>query len=159
MKLIIMRGLPGSGKSTWIKNNNLEDYVISPDKLRLMFSAPVIGSDGFPVISQQDNKLVWKTAYEILENRFIRNSELTVFDATFLTKWSFNDVFNICKKYNVDIEVVDFTKVLSINEVKARNNKRFKTISYVPEEVIDRMYNGIQEIPSYTGNIKVITPE
>lgn len=38
--LIIMRGCPGSGKSTAIKEAGLENYVLSPDALRLMLRAP-----------------------------------------------------------------------------------------------------------------------
>ena len=38
--LVLMRGLPGSGKSTWIRENGLEPYTLSADKLRLMYSAP-----------------------------------------------------------------------------------------------------------------------
>ena len=35
-KLLLLRGAPASGKSTFIKENNLEPYVISSDNLRLM---------------------------------------------------------------------------------------------------------------------------
>ena len=34
--LIIMRGCPGSGKSTAIKDAGLSAYTISPDSIRLM---------------------------------------------------------------------------------------------------------------------------
>lgn len=40
--LLLMRGLPASGKSTWIRANALEPYALSPDSLRLMASSPVI---------------------------------------------------------------------------------------------------------------------
>ena len=39
--VVLMRGLPCSGKSTWLRNNNCEDYVISPDTFQLMLSPPI----------------------------------------------------------------------------------------------------------------------
>ncbi len=39
-KSFILRGAMASGKSTFIKNNNLEDYTLNPDKIRLMYNSP-----------------------------------------------------------------------------------------------------------------------
>lgn len=44
--LLVMRGIPGCGKSTWIKEHELEAYTLSPDNIRLLFSAPELGLDG-----------------------------------------------------------------------------------------------------------------
>ena len=30
-QLVLLRGAMGSGKSTWVKNNHLEDFTLSPD--------------------------------------------------------------------------------------------------------------------------------
>lgn len=35
-KLLLLRGAPASGKSTFIKDNNLEPYVISSDNLHVI---------------------------------------------------------------------------------------------------------------------------
>ena len=37
--IYILRGAPGSGKSTWIKENNLEQYTLSADNIRLMYQS------------------------------------------------------------------------------------------------------------------------
>ena len=37
--LLLMRGAPGAGKSTWIKNHNLEEYTLSPDNIRILCSS------------------------------------------------------------------------------------------------------------------------
>ena len=40
--LVLMRGIPASGKSTWIANMGLSEYTLSADSLRLMASSPVL---------------------------------------------------------------------------------------------------------------------
>lgn len=45
-KLLLLRGAPASGKSTFIKENNLEPYVISSDNLRLMVAGLSMDLDG-----------------------------------------------------------------------------------------------------------------
>lgn len=32
--ILILRGVPGSGKTTWIKENSLEKFTISKDAIR-----------------------------------------------------------------------------------------------------------------------------
>lgn len=34
-KLFLLRGIPGIGKSYWIKQNSFQSYTISSDELRL----------------------------------------------------------------------------------------------------------------------------
>ena len=57
--LFILRGAPASGKSTWIKENELEPYTISTDGLRLMYQSPVTTVEGDRAISQNNDKQVW----------------------------------------------------------------------------------------------------
>ena len=56
--LILMRGAPGCGKSTWIRKMGLEDYALSADKIRLMHCAPLLESDGTLSISQRADRHV-----------------------------------------------------------------------------------------------------
>ena len=56
--LFILRGAPGSGKSTWIKENNLEPYTLSTDALRLMYQSPVTTPEGTMAISQNNDTAV-----------------------------------------------------------------------------------------------------
>ena len=55
--LLLMRGAPGSGKSTWIKENNLEQYTLSPDTIRVMCSSLELQADGnFKISQNQQNE-------------------------------------------------------------------------------------------------------
>lgn len=49
--LLIIRGCMGSGKTTYIKNNNLVDYTISADDIRLLYHSPRMTDDGVLVIT------------------------------------------------------------------------------------------------------------
>lgn len=40
--LLLIRGVPGSGKSTFIKEQGLEPYTLSADALRLLYASPML---------------------------------------------------------------------------------------------------------------------
>ena len=44
--LLLLRGAPGAGKSTWIEENNLQNYTLEADKFRQLTSNPILGKDG-----------------------------------------------------------------------------------------------------------------
>ena len=79
--LFILRGAPGSGKSTWVKENELDSYTISTDTLRLMYQSPVTNIDGTRAISQNHDTEVWKMVLDLMERR-MDNGELAIIDAT-----------------------------------------------------------------------------
>lgn len=139
--LIVMRGVPGCGKSTWIKEHDLEEYTLSPDNIRLLFCAPELGLDGKYHISSKCDKHVWGFLKERLEAR-MKTGDTTVIDATHTKESYLKDYKSLCKKYNYRMLVVDFSSV-DLNIVKERNNKR-EEYKRVPEEVIERMYQQLQ---------------
>ena len=79
-KLFILRGVMGSGKSTFIKDNNLEDYTLNPDKIRLMYNSPEMTINYNEMIPQFNNNKVWTLLFELLEYRMSKG-ELTFIDA------------------------------------------------------------------------------
>ena len=79
--LLLMRGVPGCGKSTFIKEKGLEPYVLSADALRLLYASPVMDKMGKWCISQRNDKLVWPMLLKALEERMKRGC-FTVVDAT-----------------------------------------------------------------------------
>ena len=133
-KLLVLRGIPSSGKSSWIKENNLEIYTISPDLLRLMYCAPN------PFISQKYNRQVWDLAFSILEIRMSEGS-FTVMDGTHPTQVSIKKYQELCKKYGYELEIKDFK--ITLEEGLRRNFERQK-YKQVPEEVIKKMYNQLE---------------
>ena len=41
--LLLMRGAPASGKSQWIRDNNLEAYTLEADHFRMLLRSPSLG--------------------------------------------------------------------------------------------------------------------
>ena len=74
-KLVILRGAMASGKSTFIKENHLEEYTISSDTLRLMLNAPELTTNYTEMIPQFNNKKVWNLLYYFLEERMKKLEE------------------------------------------------------------------------------------
>lgn len=152
--LLLLRGSAGCGKSTWIEQNGLKPYAISPDDIRLMHQSPIMQPDGSYGISQSNDKAVWNTLFSLLEYR-MQKGEFTVIDATNSKTVEMNRYKNMCDTYRYRIYCVDFTDI-PIEEVKRRNAAR-PEVKRVPDEVIDKMYSrfATQKIPA---GIKVIKP-
>ena len=79
-KLIILRGAQGSGKSTFVKKNDLERFTLSADTIRLMLNSPELTIDHTEMIPQFNNKKTWNILYSLLEER-MRKGEFTIIDA------------------------------------------------------------------------------
>lgn len=145
--LLLLRGAPGSGKSTWIEKNGLKHYALSPDELRLMCQSPVMAADGSETISQENEKTVWKIFSSLLEMR-LRHGEFTVVDATNSRASELKKYRELCGRYKYRIYCVDFTDV-PVEEAKHRNRER-EAFRRVPEAYIDTVYArfGVEKVPS-----------
>lgn len=146
-KILLFRGAPGAGKSYFIEKNNLRKYVISPDTLREMYQSPVQNVDGRFGISQENDGMVWKTVFSILEERMFRG-EFVVIDATNSKTEEMSRYKKLAQEYRYRIYIVDLTD-LPIEECKRRNMLR-PEYKQVPDFVIDKMYTRFKEqkIPS-----------
>ena len=152
--LLLLRGSPGCGKSTWIEQNGLKPYALCADDIRLQCSSPVLSVSGKEEINQSNDKMVWEMLFKMLELRMM-NGEFTVIDATNSKTSEMNRYKEMCQSYRYRIYCVDFTDV-PIDVAKERNRMRSE-LKQVPDEAIEKMYSRFQtqKIPS---GIKVIKP-
>ena len=155
-KLIILRGAMGCGKSTFIKNNDLENYTLSTDTIRLMYASPELGIDYKESIPQFNNKKVWDLLYTLLEER-MKKGEFTIIDAVHAyADESFPIYKKLAEKYRYRLYVLDFTDIPK-EEVYERNKGR-EIYRQVPESSIDIVYKAFEKERISTA-FKVIKPE
>lgn len=153
--LLIFRGSPGCGKSTFIKEHGLEPYALCPDEIRKQLQGYVMLPNGQYGISQKNEKKVWEILFDCLERR-MQTGSFTVIDATSSKATEMNKYKKLADDYKYRIYCIDMTDI-PIEECKRRNRLR-PVYKQVPDESIDKMYSrfATQKIPS---GIKVIKPE
>lgn len=150
--LFLLRGLPGCGKSTWIKDNRLEPYTLSSDKLREMYGGLEYNLEGNLTISSKRDKLVWETLFNMLEARMQRGLT-TIIDATNIKEGTINKYSKLADKYFYKVYVVDFTDVPVETCIERNKNRGYKK---VPEKVIFSMATNLKTAKIPDG-IKVIS--
>ncbi|MCY9545265.1 AAA family ATPase, partial [Paenibacillus alvei] len=96
----------GAGKSTWVKENNLQQYVLSADEIRLLFQTPVMTETGKTAISAKNDGRVWKLLMELLEER-MKRGEFTIIDATHSKQEMISQYKNLAQRYRYRVHVLD----------------------------------------------------
>lgn len=154
-QLLIMRGAPGAGKSTWVKNNDLEQYTLSPDDIRLLFQGPVMNEQGGTHISMKNDNKVWRFLFDLLEER-MKRGEFTIIDATHSKSDMINRYKKLAKHYRYRVNVVDFSDVPL--KILLKQNKERESHKFVPEAAIMNIHARMQteNVPSYA---KVSQPD
>ena len=148
--LLLLRGCPGSGKSTWIKENKLEPYTISSDNLRTMVQSPVMNIDGKLEITQKNDKKVWDLLFKIMEER-MKKGEFIVIDATHNNDKMIKQYRNYADTYKYCVFVKEFNTPIEV--CIDRNNKRDE-YKRVPIDVIERSYRNISKYEKEISELK-----
>ena len=150
--LLLLRGIQASGKSTWIKENNLEAYTLSADNIRLNIANPVLLEDGSYEISQKYNKVTWELLYKYLEMR-MQNGDFTIIDATHSDIKLMNKFRDLANTYKYTMYCLEFDVAL---EEALKRNKERDNYKYVPERVIERTYETIKNNEKLPSGLKKI---
>jgi len=155
--LLILRGAPGAGKSTWVENMGLKSYTLCPDDIRVLCASRDLQADGSFAIARNHNveQETWKIILDLLEYRMSRG-ELTVLDATASKTKDILQYRELAEQYRYRMYCVDFTDV-PIEVCKAQNLQRPED-KIVPESGIDNIYArfATQPVPS---RVEVIKPD
>lgn len=153
--LFLLRGLPGAGKSTWIKENHLEPYTLSPDQIRVEFQSPVFDEQGNPGISQLNDGEVWDVLMKRLEMR-MRRGDFTVIDATHYTHRMLTHYNQLIREYRYRAYIVDFTDV-PFETVLERNRTR-DLYKHVPGDRLYYMHSVIENGEFISNKFTVVKP-
>ena len=147
--LLLMRGAPGAGKTTWIREHHLEDYTLSPDDIRVLCSSTELQPNGeFKISQERDNEnQVWSVLFKLLEHRMSRG-EFTVIDATCSKTKDIQQYKDLAQQYRYRMFIVDFTDIPL--ETCIKQNKMRELVKQVPQRAIENIYArfATQKIPS-----------
>lgn len=134
--LYLMCGVPGSGKSTWVKNQlNKYPYSVHISRDEIRFSIVKENEDYF---SQE--KLVFQEFIRYIKEAFLLYDNVFV-DATHLNETSRNKVLNQLDLTDIDIIPVNFEVPL---ETCLNRNLLREGRSIVPDTVIRNMYKSFR---------------
>lgn len=137
-KLYLMIGAPGSGKSTWIKNNMPKEAAyISRDEIRFAMVA-----EDEQYFSKE--KQVYKEFIHQIDEALTQGKDVFV-DQTSLNYGARQKLFNALTEKPSRTIAIYIKKPLDI--ILKYNAKRSGR-AYVPEDAVINMYNSIQE-PNY----------
>lgn len=140
--ILILRGIQCSGKSTFIGNNDLRQFAISPDSLRELYGGNEMRDNGelaIPFSYAFDNYLWKEVIPTIIEKRMERGSFIVV-DGIHSRLRSMTLYKRLAEKYNYNLVYMQFDISLdeALTRLKERNNVDRK--HFVPEEALIKAY-------------------
>ncbi len=139
MKLHILIGVPGSGKSTWANNQSENSLVFSSDEYR------EIMSPHYPNLDNQElNKLVFDTLHKDLYEDIgsYADSYEYIYDATNLNRRRRRFLYKELKRKFNDIEIIAHVFFKSLEQLYEINKVRPERT--LPEDVIEKYYFNLQ---------------
>ena len=136
-QIILTRGLPGSGKSTWaeriVQEEDWPHVIVERDQLRMgLFKSFWTGK-------QEDEEKVTRYQEKLVRLHLSEGTSVIISD-THLPDRSVKKWLKIGAEFGVPVEVKDFRSV-PLGEVLARNENRDNTIKIVKESVIIDKYD------------------
>ena len=142
-RIVITVGLPGSGKSTYLKRRGVN--AISSDEIRHL-----IADDSE---DQSVHAQVFATIRYLIRQRIAAGRVVTYVDATHLTRWERRPYVRLARKYGCQVEAIFFN--VPVETCVRRNRRRGRV---VPEEVIRAMAELMEPPTVGEGIARILIP-
>lgn len=155
--LILTRGAPGSGKTTFLSHNGLSRYVVSPDSIRAQLGGVEVDSKGEPQIGFFSEDDVWREVKLETRER-MEDEEPIIIDATFQVPKHLEMPLKMAIQFGYRPLILDFTGIPK--DVSVMQNALRKGWERVPEEVIENAYANFNRYRiSGKSKIETMTPD
>ena len=135
-KMFVLRGAPGSGKSTFLAANGWDEYAVGRDRVRQLLSGP------FPTLDSVSSLLpdyLQHQAVELTEQMAVhrmKNGETVFIDNTSCAPAEVKDWVKLAKPFRYEVIVVDMQGDLTNDELLARNKSRAPRNIVAPDSVV-----------------------
>lgn len=150
-----LSAMPGTGKSTYIRENGLEAHSLSLDAIRHIYAGASTDMDGKLVLSNNREDLIFGKFMEAFELRLQLGGVLFIDNLNHDQK-SIDSYMDLLKKFDYDYRVVKFP-LQPLEFYYARNEQR-EPYKRLPKEAIDRNHV-IFTNATFNDSTKIITPE
>lgn len=150
--LFVLRGAPGTGKSTFIRSHHWHHLSVGLDDVRALFSADFTDLDGDPTfsISPHASRQIF-TAYTHAVTTRLAQGATVFLDCTHPDFASFKDAAQRAEHYGYRVHVLDFQGDFTNEELIARDARRKGTRDYVGADAVGQIAehnrNAAQGIP------------
>ena len=155
IKVEMLVGIPGSGKSTYAKQIVAKDpsnwVRVNNDDLRAMMNGSVWSADYEKMVTDARNYLIRDA---------LKRGKNVIIDNLNLNRRHFDDVCKIAKSVNADIQVFEKAFYIELEEALERNAKR-EGAARVPDDVIKKWWkeSGKQQFKFFKPRVEIYTEQ
>lgn len=149
-KIFLLRGAPGSGKSTFISRHHLQPYAISRDQIRLLLADLTVYYEESTdylhrVVPRHVTEQAERLVDQLVEYK-MSNGETVIVDGTHITPDKIEHFKPLVDKYRYELFVVDLMQNNTLRGLLRRDQVR-RHYDWVKPEVVEMMVEQYQEHP------------